>query len=51
MLLCHWALEEAFEKAVRRIRALLHPALCHLTLLHATLCMDMHGVTLVYISE
>jgi hypothetical protein len=49
LLLCHWALEKAFEKAVRRICALLHPAVCHFTLLHSTPCMDMHGFTLVYI--
>ena len=48
-LLSHLALNIAFKEAVRRSCPLQRCTLCHLTLLHFSPCMDMHGFTLVYI--
>ena len=49
MLRSHLALNIAFKEAVRRSCPLQRCTLCHLTLLHFSSCMDMHGFTLVYI--
>ena len=49
MLPHHLTFEIAFEETVWRRGALWHCTLCHPTLFHSSLCMDMHRSPLVYI--